>query len=65
MKKIVIFTDGWHPWVSGVIVSLERTIELLKKNGFEVVLIHPGMFHSIPVFFYPEVKLAVFAQKKI
>lgn len=65
MKKIIIFTDGWHPMVSGVVRSLEKTIEILKKNDFEVVLIHPGMFHSIPVFFYPEVKLSVFAQKKI
>ncbi len=65
MKKIIIFTDGWHPMVSGVVRSLEKTIEILKNNYFEVVLIHPGMFHSIPVFFYPEVKLSVFAQKKI
>ncbi len=65
MKKIIIFTDGWHPMVSGVVRSLEKTIEILKKNNFEVVLIHPGMFHSIPVFFYPEVKLSIFAQKKI
>ncbi|MFA5770724.1 MAG: glycosyltransferase family 1 protein [Patescibacteria group bacterium] len=65
MKKIIIFTDGWHPMVSGVVRSLEKTIEILKKNDFEVVLIHPGMFHSIPVFFYPEVRLSIFAQKKI
>lgn len=65
MKKIIIFTDGWHPMVSGVVRSLEKTIEILKKNNFDVVLIHPGMFHSIPVFFYPEVRLSVFAQKKI
>lgn len=65
MKKIIIFTDGWHPMVSGVVRSLEKTIEILKKNNFEVVLIHPGMFHSIPVFFYPEVRMSIFAQKKI
>ncbi len=65
MKKIIIFTDGWHPMVSGVVRSLEKTIEILKKNNFDVVLIHPGMFRSIPVFFYPEVRLSVFAQKKI
>ncbi len=65
MKKIIIFTDSWLPIINGVVRSLEKTIEILKKNDFKVVLIHPGMFHSVPLFFYPEVRLSVFAQKKI
>ncbi|MFA6548013.1 MAG: glycosyltransferase family 1 protein [Candidatus Magasanikbacteria bacterium] len=65
MKKIVIVTDGWKPQISGVVRSLEKTMEILKKNDFEVILIHPGLFRNFPVFFYPEVRLSVFAKKKI
>ena len=65
MKKILIITDTWSPQINGVVTALERTVDYLKKNNFEVVVIHPGLFYSVSLFFYPEIKVSVFARKKI
>ena len=65
MKKIVIITDTWQPQINGVVTALEKTVDYLKKNNFEVVVIHPGLFYSVSLFFYPEIKISVFARKKI
>lgn len=65
MKKIAIVTDAWYPQVNGVVTAISHMQEFLEKSDFKVITIHPGLFRSIPVFFYPEIKLAVFAKKKL
>lgn len=65
MKKIVIISDVWHPQVNGVMTWIEKTIELLEQRDFEVVVIHPGLFYTIPMPFYPEIRLALFSRNKI
>jgi glycosyltransferase involved in cell wall biosynthesis len=52
-------TDAWHPQVSGVVTALAKTKECLERDGWEVVVIHPGLFRSVPLPWYPEVRLAV------
>jgi glycosyltransferase involved in cell wall biosynthesis len=41
---IAIVTDAWHPQVNGVVRTLSTTVEVLKKRGHAVDVIHPGMF---------------------
>lgn len=64
-KKIVIVTDAWHPQVNGVVTVLDNTIAELKKREFQVVVVHPGLFYNIPLFFYKEIRLSLFIKNKI
>jgi glycosyltransferase involved in cell wall biosynthesis len=65
MKKIIIATDAWQPQVNGVVKCVEEIKRQLEKNDFEVTLIHPGLFLSVPIFFYPEIRLSLFPKRKI
>lgn len=65
MKKIVIATDAWFPQVNGVVRCIEELRKRLEKNNFEVTIIHPGLFYSVPLFFYSEIQVALFPRRKI
>lgn len=65
MKKVLIVTDAWSPQVNGVVTVVEKTVALLKEKGYEVDIIHPGLFRTIPVFFYPEIRLSLFSRNTI
>ncbi len=65
MRKIVIITDVWHPQVNGVMTILEKIIGLLKQNDFSVTVIHPGLFFTVPMPFYPEIKMPLMTRNKI
>ena len=57
--KIVIATDAWRPQVNGVVRSLNATVERLTRRGHDVIVIHPGLFKTIPCPTYPEIRLAI------
>ncbi|MFZ1105659.1 MAG: glycosyltransferase family 1 protein [Hyphomicrobiaceae bacterium] len=57
--RLHLVTDAWRPQVSGVVTALGKIIEYLERDGWEVVIIHPGKFRSVPLPWYPEVPLAV------
>lgn len=59
--KILIVTDAWEQ-INGVVRTLETTIKYLEKWGNEVLVIHPGLFNTIPLPFYPEIKLAIYTK---
>lgn len=65
MKKIIIITDVWYPQVNGVMTILEKTIELLKKKDFVVIVIQPGLFTTIPMPFYSEIRTPLFSRNRI
>ena len=65
MKKLVIVTDTWHPQVNGVVTCIENILPSLEKNGFEVTIIHPGLFWTVPLFFYPEIRLSPIPYRKM
>ena len=44
MKNITIFTDAWEPQINGVVTTLKTTIEYLKIRGYEVTVVHPGLY---------------------
>jgi glycosyltransferase involved in cell wall biosynthesis len=65
VKKIVVITDAWAPQVNGVVTVLQKTNELLEEHDFSVTVIHPGLFRTVPIFFYKEIRLALFPARTI
>lgn len=65
MKKIVLVTDAWIPQVNGVVRVLHSLIPVLEARGYEVILIEPRLFRTVKMPLYPEVRLALFARRRI
>ncbi len=65
MKKILFVTDAWRPQVNGVVRVLEAHLDILKKRGHEVSVIEPGQFMTVPMPFYPEIRLALFPRRRL
>ena len=65
MKKLLLVTDAWYPQVNGVVRALEKMRELLEKRGFTVIVVHPGMFRTVPLPLYPEIHLALFPRRGV
>ena len=63
--RIAIPTDAWHPQVSGVVTKFERIARELEQMGHEVRLITPDMFRTVPCPTYPQIRLAIYPNKKI
>lgn len=56
--KIIICTDAWYPQVSGVVRTLNTTIDILERWGNKVEIINPYEFPGFACPFYKEVRLA-------
>jgi glycosyltransferase involved in cell wall biosynthesis len=57
--RIAIATDAWVPQVNGVVRTLTTTVNQLLQRGYEVELIVPDQFVTVPMPGYPEIRLAV------
>lgn len=64
-KKIAIITDAWSKNISGVVTAVKYTKIGLEKKGFKVTIIHPGMFHNLPMPYYSEIRMPIFAGRKL
>lgn len=65
MKKLLLVTDAWHPQVNGVVTSYKHLIPLLEKRGWQVFVVHPGLFTTIALPFYKEIRLAIFPRRHL
>ncbi len=65
MKKILLVTDAWAPQINGVVRVQDTYIDLLKARGYDIAVIEPGQFTTMPLPMYPEVRLTFFAQHRI
>jgi len=65
MKKILLVTDAWPPQVNGVVRVQNALMKELRGRGCEVAVIEPGQFRTLPLPFYPEIRLAFFAKRRI
>ncbi|MHB0865416.1 MAG: glycosyltransferase family 4 protein [Minisyncoccota bacterium] len=65
MKKILLVTDAWAPQVNGVVRVLQALIPRLHARGYEVVVMEPGQFRTVSFPFYPEIRLALFARRRV
>ncbi|RJP29949.1 MAG: glycosyltransferase family 1 protein [Candidatus Omnitrophota bacterium] len=63
--KIAIVTDAWHPQTNGVVTTLSKTVEGLRKKGHTVEIIHPGLFRTVPCPTYPDIRLALFPFRNV
>ncbi len=63
--KILIVTDAWYPQVNGVVRTLETVRGELGEMGHDVHVISPDQFKTIPCPTYPEIRLALFAKRKM
>jgi glycosyltransferase involved in cell wall biosynthesis len=59
MKTLLIVSDAASPQCNGVVRTIETTIGVLEKLGWRVKFIHPGMFPTIPMPGYPEIRLPI------
>ena len=57
--RIAIATDAWFPQVNGVVRSVSTTVSILIERGYEVELITPDQFLTVPMPGYSEIRLAV------
>ena len=64
-KRILIVTDAWKPQVNGVVRTMEATAAVLRAAGHDVRFVTPDMFRSFPLPWYPEIRMAMFAGRKL
>lgn len=64
-KKILLVTDAWAPQVNGVVRVLYALLPVLKARGYDVTIIEPGQFTTVALPFYPDIRLAFFARRRI
>ena len=65
MKKILLVTDAWSPQVNGIVRVLQTLIPLLIAREYSVTVIEPGQFTTVPMPMYPEIRLALFAKRRV
>lgn len=65
MKKIIIITDAWDPQFNGVATSLKRITKILSAQGYDIKIIHHGMFYSFQLPLFPEVRVAFWPGSRI
>lgn len=59
MRRLLLVSDAWAPQVNGVVRTLQTTMQLLERRGWEVTTITPDCFRSLPCPTYPEIRLAL------
>lgn len=57
--KIAIATDAWFPQVNGVVRTLAATVAELDRRGYEVELITPKRFATLPMPGYSSIRFAL------
>jgi glycosyltransferase involved in cell wall biosynthesis len=57
--RIAIATDAWYPQVNGVVRTLGATVAELDRRGYEVELITPQRFLTVPMPGYSSIRLAM------
>lgn len=65
MKKILLVTDAYAPQVNGVVRVQDAHVAALRARGYEVSVIEPGHFRTISLPMYSEIRLALFARRRI
>lgn len=63
--RILVVTDAWAPQVNGVVRTLETLGTQLERFGNEVEFVTPSTFRTVPMPTYPEIRLALFPNRKL
>ena len=65
MKTVLIVTDAWHPMTNGVVTTLTQTVRCLEGFGYEVHVIEPSHFRTVPCPSYPQIRIALLPQARM
>ena len=57
--KLLLITDAWEPQTNGVVTTLKQVTEELIQRGFDLAVLHPGLFKTLPLPSYPEIRVAI------
>ena len=57
--KLLLVTDAWEPQTNGVVTTLKQVVARLARLGIESTVIHPGLFRTLPIPSYPEIRIAI------
>src|SRR5580658_7510196 len=60
LMRIMIVSDAWFPMTNGVVTTLAQTATWLGRFGYEVRMVTPRDFVTVPCPTYPEIRIAVF-----
>ncbi len=63
--NIVLVTDAWRPQMNGVVTTLEHVRDEVERAGHRLTVFHPGLFRTVPCPRYPEIRLSVFAGRRL
>ncbi|HKE44028.1 MAG TPA: glycosyltransferase family 1 protein [Steroidobacteraceae bacterium] len=63
--KIALITDAWRPQTNGVVTTLTCTLAGLRRLGHETLAITPEGFRTVGCPTYPEIRLALFAGRRV
>lgn len=63
--RIALLTDAWHPQTSGVVTTLTRMVQGLEARGHEILVVHPGLFSTVPCPTYPDIRLALLPRRRL
>jgi glycosyltransferase involved in cell wall biosynthesis len=58
-SRVLIVTDAWRPQINGVVRTLSKLSEVLTDFGVEANFLTPDLFRSVPMPFYPDIRLAL------
>lgn len=65
MKKLLLITDAWAPQINGASRVAQAHANYLKARGWEVEVVHPAQFTNIPLPMTPDIRLALFARRRV
>jgi len=57
--RLCIVTDAWTHQVNGVVTTLTNLVEQATNDGWDVLVLHPGLFKNYSAPGYPEIKLSI------
>lgn len=63
--NLVIVTDAWEPQVNGVVRTLKHTRSQLERMGYQVSMLTPEGFRTLPCPGYKSIPLAIFPYRKV
>ena len=59
MKRLLLITDAWSPQTNGVVTTLQSVLAELPALGWEAHVLHPGLFRTLSLPSYPEIRVAI------
>ena len=63
--RILIVSDVWPPFISGVVRTYVTTVDCLRNLGHDVRVISPNEFRTFPCPTYPQLRLAYLARRRM